>query len=308
VLTNWYVRRSRDRFWSGDQDAIDTLHTVLEVVCRVAAPLLPLTTESVWRGLTGGRSVHLTDYPVAADLPADDALVAAMDQVRQVASTALSLRKSNKLRVRLPLAKLVIAAADVAPLAAFTEVLRDEVNVKEVELTTDVDAHGHFQLAVNARAAGPRLGPDVQKVIKAVKAGDWQEVDGRVVAAGIELFPEEYEQRLVATDQGATAALPNSGGLVVLDTAVTEELAAEGVARDLVRVVQQARKDAGLDVSDRIALTLQLPADVEDAVRRFEAFLKEETLAESVSYGEVTEGSEGVVGEGRKVRVAVTKV
>ncbi|MBB5955731.1 isoleucyl-tRNA synthetase [Saccharothrix tamanrassetensis] len=309
VLTNWYVRRSRDRFWAGEQDAVDTLHTVLEVVSRVAAPLLPLTTEVVWRGLTGGRSVHLADYPAVGDLPADDALVAAMDAVRQVASTALSLRKGNKLRVRLPLARLVIAAGDVAQLAGFTEILRDEVNVKEVELTTDVDAHGHFQLAVNARVAGPRLGPDVQKVIKAVKAGDWSEEDGKVVAAGIELFPEEYEQRLVATDQGATAALPQNSGLVVLDTVVTPELAAEGIARDLVRVVQQARKDAGLDVSDRISLTLQLPeGEVTEAVRRFEEFVAAETLSTEVSYGTVDEGSAGVVGDGVKVRVAVRRV
>ncbi len=308
VLTNWYVRRSRDRFWAGDQDAVDTLHTVLEVVSRVAAPLLPLTTEAVWRGLTGGRSVHLADWPETSALPADSALVAAMDQVRQVASTALSLRKGNKLRVRLPLAKLVIAARDVAQLEAFSAILRDEVNVKEVELTTDVDAHGHFQLAVNARVAGPRLGPDVQKVIKAVKAGDWTSVGGKVVAAGVELFPEEYEQRLVATDQGATAALPGNAGLVVLDTVVTPELAAEGVARDLVRVVQQARKDASLDVSDRIALTLQLPDEVGSAVRRFESFVAAETLSDSVSYGEVAVGSDGVVGDGAKVRVAVAKV
>ncbi|ACU39566.1 isoleucine--tRNA ligase [Actinosynnema mirum] len=308
VLTNWYVRRSRDRFWAGDQDAVDTLHTVLEVVSRVAAPLLPMTTEVVWRGLTGGRSVHLTDYPEAADLPADPELVAAMDAVRQVASTALSLRKANKLRVRLPLAKLVIASPSAGSLEGFREILSDEVNVKAVELTDDVDAHGHFQLAVNARAAGPRLGPNVQKVIKAVKAGDWSEVDGRVVAAGIELFPQEYEQRLVATDPAATAALPGGAGLVVLDTEVTEELAAEGVARDLVRVVQQARKDAGLDVSDRIALTVDAPEGAAaDAARAFEAFVREETLAVEVAYGAVDGGSEGAVGDGAKVRVLVVK-
>ncbi|GAA2661754.1 MULTISPECIES: isoleucine--tRNA ligase [Actinosynnema] len=308
VLTNWYVRRSRDRFWAGDQDAVDTLHTVLEVVSRVAAPLLPMTTEVVWRGLTGGRSVHLTDYPAAADLPADPELVAAMDAVRQVASTALSLRKANKLRVRLPLAKLVIASPTAGVLDGFREILSDEVNVKAVELTTDVAAHGHFQLAVNARVAGPRLGPNVQKVIKAVKAGDWSEVDGSVVAAGIELFPQEYEQRLVATDPAATAALPGGAGLVVLDTEVTEELAAEGVARDLVRVVQQARKDAGLDVSDRIALTVDAPAGAAaDAARAFEAFVREETLAVEVSYGAVDGGSEGAVGDGVKVRVLVVK-
>ncbi|PRY42471.1 isoleucine--tRNA ligase [Umezawaea tangerina] len=309
VLTNWYVRRSRDRFWAGDVDAIDTLHTVLEVVTRLAAPLLPLTTEVVWRGLTGGRSVHLTDYPDAASLPADAALVTAMDRVRQIASTASSLRKANKLRVRLPLAKLVIAADEVASLEPFAGILKDEVNVKAVELTTDVDAHGHFQLAVNARAAGPRIGREVQTVIKAVKAGDWTTTEsGAIVVAGIELFPEEYEQRLVATDPAATAALPGGGGLVVLDTVVSPELAAEGVARDLVRVVQQARKDAGLDVSDRIVLTVQVPEETGDAVRTHEAFIAGETLAESVVHGDVEDGSDGVVGDGVKVRVLVAKV
>ncbi|WP_199438970.1 isoleucine--tRNA ligase [Umezawaea beigongshangensis] len=310
VLTNWYVRRSRDRFWAGDADAVDTLHTVLEVVSRVAAPLLPLTTEVVWRGLTGGRSVHLTDFPSVEDLPADDALVTAMDTVRQVASTALSLRKANKLRVRLPLAKLVIAAENADAVAEFTGILRDEVNVKDVELTTDVDAHGHFQLVVNARAAGPRIGREVQTVIRAVKAGEWRTTEsGAVEAAGVELLPGEYEQRLVATDPAATAALPGGGGLVVLDTAVTPELAAEGVARDLVRVVQQARKDAGLDVSDRIALTLQLPAEVAEAVRTFENFVAGETLADEVTHAEVGDGtgSDGVVGDGAKVRVLVER-
>ncbi|WP_432845448.1 isoleucine--tRNA ligase [Amycolatopsis sp. CA-161197] len=308
VLTNWYVRRSRDRFWAGDQDAIDTLHTVLEVTSRIVAPLLPLTTETVWRGLTGGRSVHLTDWPSSLDLPADAALVTAMDRVRQVASTALSLRKANKLRVRLPLAKLLVAAEDVEALREFTDILRDEVNVKSVELTTDVAAHGSFEVAVNARAAGPRLGKDVQKVIKAVKAGDWTtNPGGVVVAAGIELLDGEYERRLVAKDGGAAAELPGGSGLVQLDTEVTADLADEGVARDLVRVVQQARREAGLDVSDRIALTVDAPDEVVAAVRKFEEFVASETLATSVTYGDAPEGFEGTVGDGVKVRVAVEK-
>lgn len=305
VLTNWYVRRSRQRFWDGDQDAIDTLHTVLEVVTRVTAPLLPYTTEVVWRGLTGGRSVHLTDFPSVSDLPADDALVAAMDEVRDVCSTALSLRKANKLRVRLPLARLTVASPVAGSLEDFAEIVRDEVNVKEVSLSTDVDAHGQFQLVVNARAAGPRLGPNVQKVIKAVKAGDWSEVDGKIVAAGVELFEGEYEQRLVATDPAATAALPGGAGVVVLDTVLSPELEAEGVARDLVRVVQQARKDAQLDVSDRITLTLELPDAVRSAVEPHLSFVQAETLTTSVVFGEGS--SEGTVGDGLKVKVAVAK-
>ena len=204
-----------------------------------------------------------------------------MDEVRQVASAALSLRKANKLRVRLPLAKLVVAAPNSALLAPFTEIISDEVNVKQVELTTDVAAHGHFELAVNARACGPRLGRDVQKVIRAVKAGEWSTTEaGAVVAAGIELLDGEYERKLVATDPAATAALPGGNGLVVLDTAVTDDLAVEGVARDVVRAVQQARRDAGLDVSDRIALTVYGPEQVLDAVRAHEKFVAGETLAD----------------------------
>ncbi|MBC6447710.1 isoleucine--tRNA ligase [Actinokineospora xionganensis] len=308
VLTNWYVRRSRDRFWSGDTDAIDTLHTVLEVVSRLTSPLLPLTAEAVWRGLTGERSVHLADWPSADDLPADDKLVAGMDRVRQVCSSALALRKANKLRVRLPLARLLVAAEDAAVLEPFVELIRDEVNVKEVELTTDVAAHGHFELVVNARACGPRLGADVQKVIKAVKAGEWTTADsGAVVAAGIELLDGEYERRLVATDPGATAELPASSGLVVLDTAVTPELTAEGIARDLIRVVQQARREAGLDVSDRISLTVHAPDDVVAAVRTHEGIVAGDTLAEAVEYGQVEAGFDGTVGDGVEVRVLVRK-
>jgi isoleucyl-tRNA synthetase len=308
VLTNWYVRRSRDRFWSGEQDAVDTLHTVLELVSRVAAPLLPLTTEAVWRGLTGGRSVHLADFPAASEVPADPALVAAMDEVRQVCSAALSLRKGNKLRVRLPLAKLVVATPDAEALRPFVGLIGDEVNVKDVGLTPDVASHGHFQLTVNARVSGPRLGAAVQKVIKAVKAGEWSAAeDGTVSAAGIDLLPGEYEQRLVASDPAATAALPGGAGLVVLDTVVTAELAAEGVARDVVRAVQQARRDAGLDVSDRIALTVSASADVVEAVRAHESFLASETLAESVTYGDVDGGVTGAVGDGGEVRVLVRR-
>ncbi|HVW42498.1 MAG TPA: DUF5915 domain-containing protein, partial [Amycolatopsis sp.] len=309
VLTNWYVRRSRERFWAGEQDAIDTLHTVLEVVCRTLAPLLPLTTETVWRGLTGGRSVHLGDWPLVDEMPADAALVRAMDRVRQVCSSALSLRKTSKLRVRLPLAKLLVAAKDAESLRPFVDLIADEVNVKAVELTTDVAVHGGFEVAVNARAAGPRLGKDVQKVIKAVKAGEWStSPEGAVVAAGIELLDGEYERRLVARDSGGAASeLPEGSGLVLLDTDVTPELAAEGLARDLVRVVQQARRDAGLDVADRIELTVDAPDDVVAAAKEHEKFIAGETLAVSVSYDDVDDGSDGTVGDGVKVSVKVVK-
>ncbi|ASU78233.1 isoleucine--tRNA ligase [Actinopolyspora erythraea] len=311
VLTNWYVRRSRDRFWAGDRDAIDTLHTVLEVTCRVVAPLLPLTTEAVWRGLTGRRSVHLADWPLAEELPADTELVSAMDSVRQVCSAALGLRKSNKLRVRLPLRRLVVALPRSESLLPFVELVRDEVNVKNVELTSDVAAHGHFEISVNARVAGPRLGGDVQKAIKAVKSGEWTRTsEGGVLAAGVELYPEEFSEHLVSTDPGAATALPSGDGLVVLDTEVTTQLATEGMARDVVRVVQQARREAGLVVSDRIVATIAAPEPVREAVGEYESFVAGETLADEIVLGETAgQGAlVGTVGENdTEIAVSVTR-
>ncbi|MGN6575987.1 MAG: isoleucine--tRNA ligase [Nocardioides sp.] len=298
VLTNWYIRRSRERFWAAegelDTAAFDTLYTVLEVVSRVTAPLLPLTTEEIWRGLTGGRSVHLTDWPDAGQLPADERLVAAMDAVRDVCSATSALRKAAGLRNRLPLASLTVVVDDPGALSGFEGIVSDEVNVKTVRLldlaAPEATSYGVSQrLTVNARAAGPRLGKDVQKAIAGSKSGDWSvNEDGSVTAGGLALLVGEYSLETVAADtsgDSATAMLPH-GGFVVLDTAVTTELAAEGQARDLVRAVQQARRDAGLDVSDRIALTVTAPADVLEAARKHEALLAGETLATSVTYSE----------------------
>jgi isoleucyl-tRNA synthetase len=298
VLSNWYIRRSRERFWAADGEvdaaAFDTLFTVLETVCRVAAPLLPLTTEEIWRGLTGERSVHLTDWPDAEDLPEDDALMEGMDQVRDVCSAGSALRKGASLRNRLPLSQLTVVIADAERLKGFEEVISDELNVKSVRLLPDdhpeAASYGVSQrLTVNARAAGPRLGKDVQTAIRAAKAGDWSVSDDGVVAAGGLVLEEgEYALETVASggDDSATGLLPG-GGFVVLDTSVTAELEAEGVARDLVRAVQQARRDAGLDVSDRITLTISAAPDVADAARTHAGLIERETLATSFEVREL---------------------
>ncbi|WP_117214984.1 isoleucine--tRNA ligase [Allorhizocola rhizosphaerae] len=309
ALTNWYVRRSRDRFWAGDTDAFDTLYTVLLALSRVMAPLAPLTTEEVYRGLTGERSVHLSDWPSADAYPADHRLVAAMDRVRDVCSAALFLRKGKGLRVRLPLAKLTVAVAEAESLAGFTDLVKDEVNVKEVVLTADVAAHCEQVLTVVPRTLGPRVGGAVQQVIKAVKAGEWSLVDGVPTAAGVTLQAGEYELRLVAADAEHSAPLPGEAGVVVLDTALTPELVAEGLARDVVRVVQQARREADLAVTDRIALTIEASAEVEAAVRAHEEFVAGETLASSVGFGSVPENVfVGEAGEGEQVRVQVNRL
>ena len=282
ALTNWYVRRSRDRFWEGDDahpEAFNTLYTVLEVLTRVTAPLLPMTSEVIWRGLTGERSVHLADFPSAADFPADADLVAAMDATRGVCSAASSVRKAHKLRNRLPLPSLTVALPDSEQLAPFAAIIRDEVNVKDIQLTSDVDSVGTFEVVVNARAAGPRLGKDVQRVIKAVKSGNYQRVGDKVVADGIELNEDEYTERLVAANPESTARIDGLDGLVVLDMEVTEELEAEGWAADVIRGLQDARKATGLEVSDRITVVLSVPEDKREWAERHRELIAGEVLA-----------------------------
>jgi isoleucyl-tRNA synthetase len=278
----------------------------------VVAPLAPLTAEEVWRGLTGERSVHLTDWPAADALPADAGLVASMDAVRDVCSAALSLRKARGLRVRLPLPALTVATPRAEELRPFVDLVADEVNVKSVELTADLAGHCEQVLTLVPRVLGPRVGGQVQQVIRAVKAGDWSLVDGRPVAAGVALEDGEYELKLVAADADHSAPLPGGEGVVVLDTAVTPELAAEGLARDVVRVVQSARRDAGLSVSDRISLVVDPGGDpggeVAAAVAAHRSFVAAETLAGSVETGTVADGFAGEVGDGAPITVRVTRV
>ncbi|NYI46504.1 isoleucyl-tRNA synthetase [Nocardioides aromaticivorans] len=316
VLTNWYVRRSRERFWEGKPEAFETLAAVLDVVCRVVAPLLPLTTEEIWRGLTGGRSVHLVDWPDASALPADDQLVAAMDEVRDVCSATSALRKAGKLRNRLPLAGLTVVVSDPAALEPFAAIIADELNVKSVRLVAaDSDEAAGYgveqKLTVNARAAGPRLGKDVQLAIKGSKSGDWSvAADGTVTAGGLALVEGEFTLETVvgaATEGVATGMLP-AGGFVVLDTVVTPELAEEGVARDLVRAVQQARRDADLQVTDRIELVVTGTPAVLAAARAHEALIAGETLATSYTVGEEAPAgaTEVVVGDGEKGAISLS--
>ena len=293
MLTNWYVRRSRRRFWDGGaetHESFDVFYTCLEAFCRVAAPLLPFTVEEIYRGLTGQRSVHLADYPDADVFPADADLVAAMDLTRDICSTASSVRKANQLRVRLPLSQLTVAT-DTDLSSDFTEIIADELNVRTVEVldVAEAEAAGFSlsqNLVVNARAAGPRLGKQVQQVIKASKTGDWSVADGTVISGGIELVDGEYTLESVAesgTEGMELAALDS--GFLALDTRVTPELEAEGMARDAVRAIQGIRKQLDLDISDRIAVTVEAGPEAVAALEPHADLIAGETLTTSLAFG-----------------------
>jgi len=318
ALNNWYIRRSRDRFWAkasaaneaDKRDAHDTLYTVLVTFARTAAPFLPMVMEEVHGGLTGGDSVHLSDWPDPAELPTDPDLVARMDRLRDVASTALRLREDHGLRVRLPLASLTVAGADAESLADLVHLLVDEVNVKSVEMTDDLEAHATFRLQPDGRVLGPRLGGGVQAVFAAARAGEFtHNDDGTVGVAGETLQPDEFVLALESPEGVTAAALGSGDGVVVLDIEVTPELESEGLARDVVRQVQQARRDAGLVVTDRILLWLDGDAALLDAVRAHEAHVAGQVLAAEVAYGPSVDAmhAAGVAVEGHALTLAITR-
>jgi isoleucyl-tRNA synthetase len=317
ALNNWYIRRSRDRFWAraseynddDKRDAYNTLYTVLVTFSKVAAPFLPMVMEEVHTGLTGLSSVHLTDWPNPAELPSDPDLVARMDRVRDVASTALRLREDNGLRVRLPLTSLTVAGADSEALAGLTDLLVDEVNVKAVHLTDDLEGHATFTLRPDGRALGPRLGGDVQAVFTAARSGEFSlNDDGTVDVAGHTLSADEFDLSLESPEGVTAAALGSADAVVVLDAEVTPELVAEGLARDVVRQVQQARRDADLVVTDRINLRLSGDEAVLDAVRIHQDYVAGQVLATELSLGEVPADAVDTEVEGLALRISLSSI
>lgn len=289
LLTNWYVRTSRQRFWDEDTDAFDTLYTALEVLMRISAPFLPLLAEEIWRGLTGGESVHLADYPLIGDAWADAALVAAMNETRDVVSGAHSLRKAEKIRVRQPLHSLRVVSDLAAELQPYAALIASEVNVKEVLLQVPAECGLEVseELGLNPREFPPTIRKFTSQLFAAQKSGQWQVEGDCVVFPGIEVdgAPVKLEAgqftlaTKVAAAEGSTAAVLASGSFIVLDTTLDEALEAEGYARDLIRAIQDERKNAGLHIADRISLSVVVPAQYVDAVNTHLEMVKHETLA-----------------------------
>ncbi|MDO5722221.1 MAG: isoleucine--tRNA ligase [Actinomycetaceae bacterium] len=289
VLTNWYVRTSRQRFWDEDTQAFDTLYTALETLTRVAAPLLPLLTEEIWRGLTGGESVHLTDYPQAPQAWVDADLIAVMDEARQVVSGAHALRKAQKIRVRQPLRRLTVVTDLARELVNYRDLIAAEVNIKEVNtlLPSESGLQVREDITLNPREFDPQVRKLTSRLFAAAKSGQWEKRGEDVVFASIEvdgepvvLGPQQYNLTTsVSAEDGQVASVLSTGSFIVLDTTLDAQLEAEGYARDLVRAIQDARKSAGLHIADRIRLRVELPAQRLADAQAHEQMIAAETLA-----------------------------
>jgi isoleucyl-tRNA synthetase len=304
-LSNWYVRRARRRFWApaagtrrDEKDAAyATLHDCLTTVARLLAPFTPFVSETIWRNLAAEspeapESVHLADYPEPDASTIDDGLERAMAAVRTIASLGRTVRNEARVKVRQPLARAVVhVKGDPDAVAPLLNLAADELNVREVEFAESAEELAGWRARPNFRTLGPRLGPRVQEVARALAAddgalasrlarGESVTVD---VGGEVALTPEDVElSQETETGWGVAA---EGGVTVALDLAVTPELRREGLARDLVRAVQEARKAAGLEVSDRIELAVDAVGEADRALEDHRAWVGGEVLATAIERG-----------------------
>ncbi|MFT5300261.1 MAG: isoleucyl-tRNA synthetase [Mariniblastus sp.] len=307
ALSNWYVRRSRDRFWSKEKqspeklDAYWTLYECLTTTAKMVAPFVPFMSETIWQNLSSvfgdqaTKSVHLCDYPTADAGMIDENLSRRMGLLREIASSGLSARMHAKLKVRQPLSGVTVILNDPVDqewLETHGELLKTELNVLDVTYTTDAGDYVTYQIVPNFKRLGPRVGKLMPKLKKAFAAADGASILGELTASGksslsvegetIELDQEDVEVRLQANDGWAAAQGPNA--VIVLATELTPELVRSGLARDVNRLVQDRRKSLDLERSDHINLWLVTDSDeLKQAITENADYLKQETLASKLS-------------------------
>ncbi len=315
ILNNWYIRRNRERFWESDktahkQAAYDTLYTVLDLVLRAAAPLIPHLAETIYQGINRDDeiSVHLQDFPEVAEIDQAAELMADMDKVRNICTTAHALRSKNNIRTRQPLSQVTIIGKGYEQLSAYEQLICDELNVKQVEFRADYQDLAELKLNLNFKLLGSKYGAKVKEIIPAAKQGKWQKQGSQIEVAGILLAKDEFELVLAPQDPEKFQALCTQDALVGLATELSANLINEGYARDLVRLIQQERKEQDFDITDRISVKLVVAADeLKTAFTEFEAYIKEQVLADEFSLTEELSTTKEFTIEGNHLKISLCK-
>jgi isoleucyl-tRNA synthetase len=302
-LSNWYVRRNRRRFWKGELDAdkraaYATLYEVLTTVTRLLAPIVPHVADEMWDNLVAGAgreapdSVHLTDFPEQVAGRSDSGVDRGVELARRTVALGRGARSAAALRTRQPLraarVKLPAAAtvfADEASVdAALRQEIREELNVREIELIPDESEMVERTLYPLLPVIGPRHGNAVGAIMAGVRSGDWHlDAGGTAVVGGVTLQPDEFQ--LTARARPGHEVAEDGDLLVGLDTTLDDELAAEGIAREVAHRLQAMRKAAGYEISDRVDVAIAGDHATIDQLRPFQAWLADELLASSVELG-----------------------
>jgi isoleucyl-tRNA synthetase len=321
-LSNWYVRRSRRRFWDGDPAAFATLRHCLVSVVRLLAPFTPFVADEIHRNLDPGgeASVHLCDYPTAA--ARDVALEEAMEVAREAVRLGLAARGQSKIKLRQPLhaAAIVATGREREAIERLAGIVREELNVKELRFVSAADELGQLDVKPNYRTLGPRFGKQMPMVADAVAGLDPAHVaaalrDGRTVGVVVDGHDHELDadDLVVAMQPLEGYQLEREGShAVALELALDDGLRREGLAREVVHAIQAARKAAGLDVSDRIALTLGGAEELLTAAREHEPYVTGETLTTAIDYAAGASGNGGAADhaveiEGLSLTIAVAR-
>ncbi|WP_265017072.1 isoleucine--tRNA ligase [Wolbachia endosymbiont (group B) of Endotricha flammealis] len=293
VLNNWYIRRSRERFWKSDldqdkTDAYNVLYTVFYYMLRAAAPLLPLITETIWQGLKYKEtSVHLADFPQSDRY--DSELIAKMDLVREICNSALSIRNTFNIRIRQPLGSMTIYHRSSCDFLEneYQEIIRDEVNVKKLELVNRLEDIASLELKLNFPLLGKKIADKIKKLVQYVKEEKWKQIENEQIFLGDEtedytIEKGEYELLLKANSE-YSSVFDNNKGIVILSTELDDELILEGLARDVVRLIQETRKQADFHISDRIRVIIKTEDEkIKEAINTWVEYIKEQTLALSL--------------------------
>jgi isoleucyl-tRNA synthetase len=311
------VRRSRRRFWDGDPAAFATLRSCLITTAKLLAPFCPFVADEIYDNLDGAEpSVHLCDFPAPLAGARDHDLEAAMAIARETVRLGLAARGQAKLKVRQPLRAAVVVAtgSEREAIRRMSDVVREELNVRELRFVSEADELGQVELKPNYRALGPRFGKHMPLVAAAVAGLDAAHAAATLRAGGTVAISINGSDHELAAEDIQVSMRPLEGyqveregsHAVALELEIDEELRVEGWAREIVRAVQLARQEAGLEVTDRILLTLDGDAALRDAARAHESYVAGETLAVEVSYGSLDdEDLEPVTIDGRQLWIAV---
>lgn len=286
TLNNWYIRRTRERFWDGDEQAFNVLYTVLVNLTKIVAPLLPFVAESIFKDLTKEESVHLCDYPTLDNIKSDDKLVHEMDFLQDLCSAGKFIREEKNIRNRLPLSTMTVVGDSLDFLnAEYKDIIKDELNVKEIKIDTELAKYATTTVYLYTPVLGKVLGKDMAPVMAAYKSGEWKlNDDGTLLIAGKTLSSDMFEARLEMKENVSGKAFASNKAVAILDTTVTNELKREGMARDFVRLVQTLRKDKDFDVSDRIELSYHTDnAELKQALLENKDYISEQVLAVKIN-------------------------
>ncbi len=328
-LSNWYVRLCRRRFWKGEYEAdkisaYQTLYTCLLNVAKLMAPVAPFYAERLYKDLIGGtqkesaQSVHLTDFPKVDESFIDKKLESKMEKAQTISSLVLSLRKKEMIKVRQPLQKIMIPTSnevEKAEIEAVADLIKSEVNVKEIQLIDDTTGILVKQIKPNFKTLGPRFGKDMKSVVAVIQEFTQKDIqaiekNGEIIIKlgekDVSLSVEDVE---ITTQDIEGWLVASSGNLVVaLDIHITDELRREGIARELVNRIQNIRKDSGFEVTDKINIYLQNEKSVEDAIAYNADYIKNETLAVSLNFVENLEKGEVVEFDDIATKILVERI